>query len=339
MAIFINCFFVTYKVIFKPFELLTYSEFLILIFFSYGVFRNLNYFFIFNAFLFTLFFILALNNHFPFKLGITYLNSILTIAILSYIRHIAIRQSNNKLIFSNSIVHNGNSIVIATNSFGEVLFCSNNILKILGYLPQDVMGMGFWLLTEDKDFENTDYSKKYVPNKLYIRKLKCKNGDYKYIQWQDNKYSDNLYVGMGQDITEKIKLENEYQKLIESANDIIYKTDSNGNFTYINSYAQHKLGYNLSELIGKHFTSLIHPDFVRQVALFYIKNAKSQNNFDTQEFPVQLKNGGSIWVSQNVTIDRDSDNKILSFSAIVRDNTDIKKAEAEKLIKQKNRAL
>lgn len=327
--------FVTYKSIFNSFEVITFSEFLIITFFSYSVFRNLKYFLIYSGALFTIFLLLVITKHVEFNLGIIYLNAILILSVLSYIRHIAISNSNKKLNFSNSIIHNGTSLVIATNGSGEVLFCSNTILTILGYMPKDVMGMNFWLLTEDKDFELVDYSQKYDPNKIYVRKLKCKSGEYKYIQWQDKKYGENLYVGIGQDVTEKIKLQNEYLNLIQTANDIIYKTNSLGNFTFVNDYACMALGYTSKELIGKHFTNLIRPDFVRQIALFYIKNAKTTTNYITQEFPILLKSGDSIWVSQNVTIERDSENNIISFSAIVRDISDIKQAEAVKLLKLK----
>ncbi len=326
--------FVTVKVIVKPFELLTYSEFLIIIFFSYGVFRNLRYFLVFNTCLAVCFAILLAIKHFELNLSIIYLNSIITVALLSYTRHIAIRQSNQKLIFANSIVHNGTSLVIATNNIGEVLFCSNNIKEILGYSPDEVMGMGFWQLTEDGDFEAIDYSLKYRVNSLYTRKLKCKNGNYKYIQWQDNKYSDTLYVGIGQDVTEKIRIQNEYYNLIQTANDIIYKADSRGNFIFVNDYGKKILGLGNEDLLGKHFTSLIRKDHVRAIALFYIKNSKTSTNYTTQEFPIVLKNEREMWVSQNVTIERDVNNKILGFSAIVRDITDVKNAEAEKIQRQ-----
>jgi len=331
--------FVTIKVIVKPFELLTYSEFLIIIFFSYGVFRNLNYFFAFNISLLSTFIFLFATRHFDFNLSIIYLNSILTVGLLSYTRHIAIRQSKEKLIFSNSIVHNGTSLVIATTNVGEVLFCSNNIKEILGYSADEVMGMGFWQLTEDAEFEAVDYSTKFEASKLYTRKLKCKNGNYKFIQWQDNKYSDNLYVGIGQDITEKIRLQNEYLNLIQTANDIIYKADNRGNFIFVNDYGKKLLGLDDSDLIGKHFTTLIHKDHVKQIANFYITNSKTNTNYTTQEFPIVLKNARVMWVSQNVTIERDINNKIISFSAIVRDITELKNAEAGKIQRQQKSAI
>jgi len=41
--------------------------------------------------------------------------------------------------------------------------------------------------------------------------------------------------------------------------DIVYKIDSDGNFTFINN-AVKQLGYEPNELIGKHYSILIHPD-------------------------------------------------------------------------------
>jgi hypothetical protein len=36
-------------------------------------------------------------------------------------------------------------------------------------------------------------------------KAKCQNGDYKYIQWNDKKFSEDLIIGIGQDVTEHVK--------------------------------------------------------------------------------------------------------------------------------------
>jgi hypothetical protein len=36
-------------------------------------------------------------------------------------------------------------------------------------------------------------------------KLRCKkNGEYKHIQWNDKKYSKDLIIGFGQDVTKEI---------------------------------------------------------------------------------------------------------------------------------------
>ena len=50
-----------------------------------------------------------------------------------------------------------------------------------------------------------------------------------------------------------------YKTLIQSLPDIVYKIDTDGHFTFI-SESICKLGYEPEELIGEHFTKIIHPD-------------------------------------------------------------------------------
>ena len=91
-------------------------------------------------------------------------------------------KANERLIFTQDIINNTNSIIIATDNMGNVLYCNDSITKILGYSPEEVLGKAFWQLTEDAEFESIDYTNKFKPNAVYFRKLKCKNGDYKFIQ-------------------------------------------------------------------------------------------------------------------------------------------------------------
>ena len=142
------------------------------------------------------------------------------------------------MIFANEIVNKGNTLTIATNKKGELLFCSDQITEFLGYTKEEVMGFGFWNLTEDPDFIGEAYHENYIDNKFHIRKVKCKNGDYKFIQWKDRKFSENLIIGIGQDVTEQMHVQNQYKNLIENANDIIYETNLKGNYIFINKHTE-----------------------------------------------------------------------------------------------------
>jgi PAS domain S-box-containing protein len=331
-------FFTIYKCIFLSFELITFSEFLIVIFFSYGVFRNLKYFLIFNISCFLFFGIFLFVNIIEFKLVLTYLNSILILTILSYIRHLAISVAKEKLLFANSVVNDGNSIVIASNNEGKVVFVSDNVREILGYTSDELMGEGWWNLSYVEKSLVLEVKKKVVSSlfseQTYKRKVKKKDGTYIWVQWQDKPFNKNTFVGIGQDITQLVNIQAKYETIIETAQDIVYKTDSKGIYTYINDYTEKILGYKVSELIGKHFTLLIQKDYVRKVAHFYLKNSNTLTNFDTLEFPVQTKSGEIKWLSQNITAERGKDNELIGFSGIVRDITAIKKAEIEKVTKQ-----
>ncbi|MBE9576059.1 PAS domain S-box protein [Flavobacterium proteolyticum] len=238
-------------------------------------------------------------------------------------------KANERLIFTQDIINNTNSIIIAADNLGNVQYCNDSITKILGYTPEEVLGKAFWSLTEDTEFEAGDYSSKFKPNAVYFRKLKCKNGEYKFIQWTDFKQTNNTYVATGQDVTSKISLETKYANLIQNAKDIIYESDRYGNIIYANKFSIQTLGYKLEELLGRHFSDFIREDFKSTVSKFYVDSISETDEFDILEFPIIKKNGEEIWVSQKVTIKRDENDMISGFSCIIRDITATKLLELE----------
>ncbi|HUP12257.1 MAG TPA: PAS domain S-box protein, partial [Niastella sp.] len=60
-----------------------------------------------------------------------------------------------------------------------------------------------------------------------------------------------------------------YHKMVEDVADIIYTSDHNGNFTYVNQKVSTMLGYRPDELIGKSFTEMIVPEWRPRVVDFY----------------------------------------------------------------------
>lgn len=108
---------------------------------------------------------------------VIFILSFLSILIIQSIKNIVEAKSKEKFLFANEIVNKGNTLTIATNKKGEVVFCSDQIKDFLGYEKFQIMGLNFWKLTEDKDFVGEAYHDNYIDNRLHIRKLKCKNGD------------------------------------------------------------------------------------------------------------------------------------------------------------------
>ncbi|QKJ63478.1 MULTISPECIES: PAS domain S-box protein [unclassified Flavobacterium] len=250
--------------------------------------------------------------------------------IINHIRHVSITKIQEKFNFTNEIVNKGNSLTIATNKKGEVTFCSDTIIPILGYTPGEVMGMGFWKLTEDPEFIGIDYHTNFIDNRLYVRKLKCKNGEYKFIQWIDKQFSEDSIIGIGQDITNEIKIRNQYETLIQTAVDIIFEADYQGNFTFVNDYGIKTLGYSKEEFLTKDFQSIIHKDYVTNTMSFYRNIQYYEENYTTLEFPIIKKNGEAIWISQNVFVRKNSFGEISGYSGIARDITLFKNLDEEK---------
>ena len=320
-------------VIYNPIDLFSYITLIINLFFSYYVFKNIFHYLNFTVFVLLFIIVLFSQNIINTNLLLMLICTYLFIVATHLAIHLASINSKNKFLFTNEIVNVGNVLTLTTNKKGEVLFCSNQVTEFLGYLPEEVLGLKFWELTEDTDFIGEDYHNDYVDERLYVRRLKCKNGDYKYIQWKDRKFSENLVLGIGQDITEQIHIQNQYKNLIENANDIIFETDKKGNYIFINKYTETITGYELKEFYSKHFAESIRADYKNKVIDFYKHPSRTSNEFPTLIFPINKKNGDTVWLSQNVAIKRNENNKIIGFTGIARDVTLIKQIETEKLQK------
>jgi PAS domain S-box-containing protein len=282
---------------------------------TYVVFVVLVYIFLLNILIFNL---VAIDK------VIMLLNYTTIILIINYIRYISSLNIINKFRFTNEIVNKGNSLTIAVNKVGELSFCSDTITEILGYSPKEVMGMKFWELTEDPEFVGTDYT---IKVEAYIRKLKCKSGNHKYIQWKDKQFSADLVIGIGQDVTEQVLVKDQYKNLVESATDLIYELDAKGDFVYANSFSLQILKYNLNEILNQQYCHFIREDFKKYTVDFYANPNKDTTNFPTIVIPLMTKDGDEIWVSQRVTIKRNESKKITGFSVIARDVTELKNIE------------
>jgi PAS domain S-box-containing protein len=60
-------------------------------------------------------------------------------------------------------------------------------------------------------------------------------------------------------------IEHRYRTLVEIIPDIVYRLDTDGKITFINPWIK-TLGYDPKSLVGKHFTTLLHPDDIEKVS-------------------------------------------------------------------------
>lgn len=321
--------FTVYTVFFSPFELISYITLIVAFFLSYFIFKNIKHYWFFTGAV-LLFLLFAYQAHLiEDKLIVLLTCTFISVVAIHMSRHLSQIETKNKFLFSSIVVNNGNSLIMTTNKKGEVSFCSESVEAILGYKVDEVLGMGFWQLTEDSEFIGEAYHNTFVDDRSYVRKLKCKNGDYKYIQWKDKKYSEDIIIGIGQDVTEQIKIKDQYRSLIESAADLIYEIDLTATVTYVNQFAVKTLGYEKEEILGKNISNFVRNDYLEYVTDFYKEIPKETEEYSDLVFPLVKKNGETIWVSQKVTLKKDETGYILGYSGIARDITLVKNLEIE----------
>lgn len=326
--------FVSRNIIHQNFNLISIIGFIIFYFFSYDILKSIKLYSIFSGFIFCYIFFLFTYHKTQLKLNVILLNFSVIVLVINYMRDVMSQNTRNKFRFLNEIINKGNTLTIATNKKGEVTFCSETIIDILGYTQEEVKGLNFWILTEDPDFIGEDYHIDYKDDRLHVRKLKCKNGEYKYIQWKDKKFSKDLIIGIGQDVTNEHRIQNQYKNLIQSATDIIFEVDDDGNFIFVNDFTIKVLGYSENEILHKNYSEFIHKDYVEKIMQFYQNLDGKEDNFPTTEFPLMKKNGEELWVSQRVIIRRNDLNEIIGYSGIARDISIIKNIEKERIKRQ-----
>jgi PAS domain S-box-containing protein len=257
--------YVTFNVIEHRTDFIPKIAFTILLFLSFDILKSTNLYTYFIALTIVSLTVNTVSEIIPKMVGINLLSNSLIVLTVNFIRKKIDNAQSKESNFIKEIINKGNSLTIACNHDGEVIYCSETIVSILGYTHEEVMGYEFWKLTEDPDFIGLPYHDVFIDGQVYTRKLKCKDGSYKFIQWTDKKFEDNVIVGIGQDVTEQRSLNNKYKDIIQNANDLIFETNARGNFTFINDFSVKTLQYKENELLGKNFISIIRDDYYEEI--------------------------------------------------------------------------
>ncbi|MBI5304025.1 MAG: response regulator [Chloroflexi bacterium] len=120
--------------------------------------------------------------------------------------------------------------------------------------------------------------------------------------------------------------EERFRAMINQAEDIIYRTDARGHFTFYNPVTSKVLGYGETELLGWHYLDLIHPRFRRTAQRFYRQQLVARTPLTYLEFPALCKDGRELWLGQKVQLLIEGA-RITGFQAVARDMTEGKEHE------------
>ncbi len=118
----------------------------------------------------------------------------------------------------------------------------------------------------------------------------------------------------------------EYKHIIDSANELIYRTDKDGFITFFNPAATRLLKYDQNELIGHHYRELVHPSYRKSVEKYYSVQFLKRIPITSHEVPALAKDGSIVWLGQNVYLLFQSE-KITGFSVVARDITEKKRID------------
>lgn len=198
------------------------------------------------------------------------------------------------------------------------------------FISANVMGMIACYSMEYQTRRNFFLTRQVESEREYInsinRELESKTAEYRIVNRM-----------LGQEIADREKAENalrvseeKYRTLVESASDIIFRTDAKGYITFINPAALRITGYREKEIIGKHYMELMHPDMEDYEESRNIFRDQARNRIPNTYFecPIVTKEGRKVWLGQNIQLVMKESN-VSGFQAVARDLTELKKMQAE----------
>ncbi|MBC2694847.1 MAG: response regulator [Desulfobacteraceae bacterium] len=130
------------------------------------------------------------------------------------------------------------------------------------------------------------------------------------------------------------KSELKYRELVQNANSIILRMDSQGNVTFFNEFAQQFFGYTEDEILGRNVVGTIVPEKEstgRDLATMIRDIGLNPEKHDSNENENMRKDGGRVWVSWTNKAIYDKNGNIVETLCVGNDVTEQKLFERQLL--------
>ncbi|MEJ2053987.1 MAG: PAS domain S-box protein, partial [Calditrichaceae bacterium] len=224
--------------------------------------------------------------------------------------------------------------------------CSASLDDIFGLdadFMKDVAGWKNIIHPEDRDmmlaYLNDSVIELRQPFDKEYRIVNLKTGEVKWIhgfgslKFDENNIPMEMF-GTIQDITERktaeeaLRISEErYRKVLNRVREIIFETDAEGNWTFLNPAWKKITGYDITESIGKSFLEYIHPDDRKLTMAKFEPLIKKKTEFYRHQVRYLSKTGDTIWMEVHVTLIINEDGSLAGATGTLNDITERKKVE------------
>ncbi|HKK80770.1 MAG TPA: PAS domain S-box protein, partial [Prolixibacteraceae bacterium] len=228
-------------------------------------------------------------------------------------------------------------------------FVSKGCLLLTGYWSSDLVynkKVAYADLIAPDDYEYVwDTVQKAIDNNESFQveyRLRTKNGEDKWV-WEKGRaiYDEDGKVtaveGFINDVTENKAIEQELKKshklfenLAKNVSVGIYKTDKNGQTTYVNPKWCEITGLQEHEAMGLRWANSIHPDDRERVKQNWQKLVENPGSYTT-EYRYLHSNGEEVWVQGQISPDYDPEENIHGYIGTITVITE--RVQAEQRIK------
>ena len=213
--------------------------------------------------------------------------------------------------FIKNIIDNSEEIVYVFDQDGFYVFVSKRWEQVLGHPVHEVIGRNVSEFVHKKDLKKCLTLLNGLENWPNDRGCMEYRIRHKTDGWQthrsnvtktiDNDSQAQIFVGSCIDITKKLKIKKaikqekqKFKLLVENLDDFIYSCTIDGHFTYLSPKCL-ELGYPIEELIGAHYSKIVHPDFHELIYNYQLDVFTGKPNSKSLDIILICKNGEENW--------------------------------------------
>lgn len=148
--------------------------------------------------------------------------------------------------------------------------------------------------------------------------------DFHVVRDEDGLRREGLkLIRLAHDAFETLKIqlgELDYQDHItDNVPDAVYMVNESGNFTLINRVAQKRMGYTRQDLIGKHFSQIVAPEYKDVLSAYLQSGISGEESPGKYTVEIIAKNKERFPVELNITRLKDKGGAIVAVFGIARE--------------------
>jgi len=214
-------------------------------------------------------------------------------------------QTEQELIASeakySSYVENAPDGVFVSNSKGQYIEVNRAAELVTGYSRQELLNMTIGdVLIEESMQVGMAHFKRLLKYGFSNGAMQFKHKDGSIHWWEVNavKLTDDQFLGFVKDITKEknnehklIESEARHKAMVAGISDVIGIIDNNGMIIYKSPNIERLFGWKPAELVGKSFSTTVHPIDLPRLTPVYERILSEDNYSETIEFKYRCKDG------------------------------------------------
>jgi PAS domain S-box-containing protein len=229
---------------------------------------------------------------------------------------------------------------------GNLLFFNKTLCQDLGYTPDEIQGIGFRALADERNAAKLHETF----HRVFLTGRPVKGFDWEVLRKDKSKIMVEASVsllraedghpigfrGVVRDISQRIQYqqdlqrsEEQYRTILDIMNEGYIESDLTGRITFVNDAACRLMGYSRGQLIGMHYREYLTEPVAKKMKNVFSEVYRSRKSRRLVDYDLVRPNQTVITYEMNIAPNTDATGNPSGFRVLFRDITERKKAEGE----------